>query len=87
MDAADPGEDEQDKTEDDEWLQNWKHIAQILGQIARSGCGACAGTGMCSTCGGNGRILVRDQGSVACGACIGDGSCTACKGTGQPQAA
>ncbi len=46
-------------------------------------CRACQGNGMCSGCGGNGRVLV-DQGRrlAACDGCVGDGACRTCGGRG-----
>ena len=76
MDATPP-------IDDDNLARMWHELADVLGQMTRHPCGACAGSGMCTGCKGYGRILLRDMGSFKCSRCQGDGGCPACTGTGQ----
>jgi hypothetical protein len=69
--------------DDDDWARIWQELADVIAQMTRPPCGACAGSSMCAGCRGYGRILVRDLGSFNCPLCSGDGACTGCDGTGR----
>lgn len=45
-------------------------------------CEECEGTGLCSTCGGGGVVIVRTT-WVDCPDCQGTGECNGCDGTGE----